>query len=96
MLSSQLPLNEQPQPPPTDNTLNVTNVINQAQPTLIQEVYTSICFGRPFDFDHFVENIKQKNIIFDSGMYEGNSRNYSQFRSHSAYFWNQLITEEYS
>jgi hypothetical protein len=26
-------------------------------------------------------------------MYDGNSRNYSQFRG--SYFWNELITEEY-
>ena len=35
------------------------------------------------------------NIIFDSGMYQGNSRNYSQFRSSANNFWNILITEEY-
>ena len=48
-----------------------------------------------FDFNYFVDNIKNKNIIFDSGMYEGNSRNYSQFRSSANNFWNILITEEY-
>jgi len=37
--------------------------------------------------------MKNKKIIFDSGMYDGNSRNYSQFRG--TCFWNELITEEY-
>ena len=38
------------------------------------------------------DNLDQK-IIFDSGMYDGNSRNYSQFRG--SCFWNELISEEY-
>lgn len=61
----------------------------------INDIYEKICFGRPFDFNYFVENIKNFNIIFDSGMHEGNSRNYSQFRSNINNFWNKLITEEY-
>ena len=61
----------------------------------INNKYEKICFGKPFDFNYFVNNIKNKNIIFDSGMYEGNSRNYSQFRSLAKNFCNILITEEY-
>jgi len=61
----------------------------------INNTYEKICFGKPFDFNYFVDNLKNKNIIFDSGMYEGNSRNYSQFRSSANNFWNILITEEY-
>lgn len=61
----------------------------------INNTYENICFGKPFDFNYFVDNVKNKNIIFDSGMYEGNSRNYSQFRSSAKNFWNMLITEEY-
>jgi len=60
----------------------------------INNIYEKICFGNPFNFKYFIENIKNKNIIFDSGMYDGNLRNYSQFRSKSN-FWNSLITEEY-
>jgi hypothetical protein len=55
--------------------------------------YDKISFGKPFDFEYFIECIKNKKIVFDSGMYEGNSRNYSQFRGTS--FWNELIFEEY-
>jgi hypothetical protein len=62
----------------------------------INNVYQKICFGEKFDYLCFVENIKNKNIIFDSGMYEGNSRNYSKFRSSSNKFWDNLIVEEYS
>ena len=58
-------------------------------------IYDKICFGKPFDFEHFVENVKVRNIIFDSGMYEGNNRNYSQFRCRKD-FWNLLIIQEYS
>ena len=57
-------------------------------------MYDKICFGKPFNFNFFVENIKTDIVIFDSGMYQGNSRNYSQFRS-SNKFWNKLIVEEY-
>jgi hypothetical protein len=56
--------------------------------------YTTICFGKPFNYDYFIECLKKGTIIFDSGMYEGNSRTYSQFRGVPA-FWNELITEEY-
>lgn len=59
------------------------------------DIYNKICFGKAFNFSHFIENIKNKNIIFDSGMYCGNSRNYSQFRSSLANFWNKLIVEEF-
>jgi hypothetical protein len=55
--------------------------------------YENICFGKPFDFEYFIKCIKNKKIIFDSGMYDGNNRNYSQFRGFN--FWNDLIIEEY-
>jgi len=59
----------------------------------INNKYEKICFGKPFHFDYFIECIKNKKIIFDSGMYQGNTRNYSHFRGTS--FWDELITEEY-
>jgi MvaI/BcnI restriction endonuclease family len=58
------------------------------------EVYTRVCFGKPFDFDYFIQNIKNGNIIFDSGMYNGNPRNYSEFRSKNRNFWSSLISDE--
>lgn len=60
----------------------------------IQNRFEKICFGKAFDFDYFIENIKNKQIIFDSGMHEGNNRNYSHFRGRPS-FWNNLFTEEY-
>jgi hypothetical protein len=59
----------------------------------IDNKYEKICFGKTFTFEYFIECIKNKKIIFDSGMYDGNSRNYSVFRGSS--LWSELITEEY-
>ena len=58
-------------------------------------IYDKICFGKKFDYKLFVENFKSGDIFFDSGMYNGNTRNYSQFRANED-FWNKLIIEEYS
>tara|TARA_B100001093_G_scaffold172563_1_gene165381 strand:- start:2184 stop:3011 length:828 start_codon:yes stop_codon:yes gene_type:complete len=57
-------------------------------------VYDKICFGKTIDFQFFKKCIQNKSIILDSGMYEGNSRNYSQFRANKS-LWDSLITEEY-
>lgn len=59
----------------------------------INNKYEKIHFGKPFNFEYFINNIKNKNIIFDSGLYEGNNRNYSQFRSTTSNFWNLLVDE---
>jgi len=59
----------------------------------IGSTYQKICFGKAFNFEYFIECVKNKKIIFDSGMYDGNSRNYSHFRG--SCFWNELITEAY-
>lgn len=56
--------------------------------------FNEICFGPPLCYELFIDNIKKKNIIFDSGMVTGNSRKYSHFRG-SGKFWNSLITEKY-
>ena len=58
-------------------------------------LFTSICFGEPFNFEKFIEGIKNRQIIFDSGMYDGNNRAYSHFRSTNDSFWKKLVTEEY-
>lgn len=59
------------------------------------DVYHTICFGTPFNYDDFLAAVSNNKIIFDSGMYEGNTRNYSTFRSNANDFWNERITEEY-
>ena len=58
-------------------------------------IYDKLCFGKPFDFKYFMENFKNRTIFIDSGMVDGNSRNYSTFRSTPKDFWNELIIEEY-
>lgn len=59
----------------------------------IGNTYEKICFGKTFNYDYFIECMKNKKIIFDSGMYDGNNRNYSHFRGSN--FWNELIIEEF-
>jgi len=60
----------------------------------VNNKYEKICFYKKFDFNYFIECLKNKKIYFDSGMYEGNRRNYSHFRANSNVFEN-LIIEEY-
>jgi hypothetical protein len=59
----------------------------------IKNKYEKIYFGKTFNFQYFIESMKNKKIIFDSGMYDGNSRNYSMFRG--TFFWKELIIEEH-
>lgn len=58
-------------------------------------VYDKICFGKKIDFEYFYKSMIDKSIILDSGMYQGNTRLYSTFRSNGK-VWNNLIIEEYS
>lgn len=55
-------------------------------------IYDKISFGNTISFEFFKECIIDKRIYIDSGMYDGNARNYSQFRS-NACLWKSLITE---
>lgn len=57
-------------------------------------VYTNIVFGNPITFELWIEGVKKGLIYLDSGMYIGNSRNYSQWRADNKY-WDSLITERY-
>lgn len=57
-------------------------------------VYTKICFGKPLNYDEWLRLVKKGTVFFDSGMYEGNSRPYSQWRANNN-FWDSLIIEEY-
>jgi hypothetical protein len=56
--------------------------------------YSKMLIGKTINFESFIELFKNKKIIFDSGMFQGNSRNYSQFRSTYKMF-EELIIEEY-
>ena len=59
-----------------------------------ENVYDKICFGKVIDFQFFKTGLETNKIILDSGMYQGNSRKYSQFRADKS-LWYDLITEEY-
>lgn len=55
-------------------------------------IYTKIVFGSPINFDTWIAGVRQGLIFFDSGMYDGNVRNYSQWRANNAY-WDSLIID---
>lgn len=57
-------------------------------------VYTKIVFGDPLDFKKWIGGVEDGYIFFDSGMYQGNKRPYSQWRASNAY-WDDLITSTY-
>lgn len=57
-------------------------------------IYYRIAFGEPMNFDNWLNLVRQGVIFFDSGMYEGNLRNYSQWRANNSY-WESLIVREY-
>lgn len=57
-------------------------------------LYDKIVFGPPINFDIWIEGVRSGVIFFDSGMYAGNDRPYSQWRANNQY-WDSLITERY-
>lgn len=57
-------------------------------------IYESIVFGNPINFNTWIEGVRKGYIFFDSGMYQGNKRNYSQWRANNAY-WDSLVVETY-
>lgn len=56
--------------------------------------YDKICFGKPVNYEEWIKLVKEGIVFFDSGMYEGNKRPYSQWRADNK-FWDSLITETY-
>jgi hypothetical protein len=56
--------------------------------------YNSLYFCSRIDTELFMQKIKKQIIIFDSGMYAGNSRNYSHFRA-GFEFWKSIMIEKY-
>ncbi|MGL4722353.1 MAG: LlaMI family restriction endonuclease [Desulfovibrionaceae bacterium] len=58
-------------------------------------VYDKICFGKRINYDDWLCCIKTGIVFFDSGMYEGNARPYSQWRANNK-FWDSLIIDEYA
>jgi len=56
--------------------------------------YQRICFGEPITYDNWLELVERGIVFFDSGMYQGNKRPYSQWRANNS-FWDSLIVEIY-
>lgn len=56
--------------------------------------YEKIHFGEPMNYESWIKLFKQKKVFFDSGMFDGNKRPYSQWRA-STGFWHSLITDSY-
>jgi hypothetical protein len=57
-------------------------------------VYNSIVFGNPITFQNWIGLVKSKDVFLDSGMYDGNNRNYSHWRATNS-FWNKLIVSSH-
>ena len=56
--------------------------------------YSEIIFGGPMNFKTFIKHVKTGKIFFDSGMYQGNARNYCQWRAYND-FWDSLVTSRH-
>jgi hypothetical protein len=56
--------------------------------------YVKIVFGDPISFPTWIKYVKMGDVFFDSGMYQGNLRPYSQWRATNK-FWESLITSTY-
>ena len=57
-------------------------------------IYHQIVFGDPLSFDNWIQLVQEGIVFFDSGMYLGNTRNYSQWRANNA-LWERLIVRRY-
>ncbi|MBE8233267.1 MAG: LlaMI family restriction endonuclease [Endozoicomonadaceae bacterium] len=58
-------------------------------------IYTSIAIGSPISWNQWIKHVKTGEVYFDSGMYQGNPRNYSQWRANNS-FWDELIINHIS
>ena len=52
--------------------------------------YCQIVFGKPMNYESWIALVKTGVVFFDSGMYQGNNRPYSQWRAQNSY-WESLI-----
>jgi len=75
----------------------VNNKFNQKgwfKCSMVDGAYNKIIFGDPLPFEEWIRFVLIGDIYFDSGMYEGNSRPYSVWRSDNK-FWDKLVTSSY-
>ena len=56
--------------------------------------YSSLIFGGPLTFEKWINLVKTGEVFFDSGMYEGNSRPYSQWRASNA-IWESMVVSSH-
>lgn len=56
--------------------------------------YVGIKFGQPIMYESWIKRVADGTVYLDSGMYEGNSRKYSQWRANNS-FWDSLVEEVY-
>lgn len=56
--------------------------------------YQKICFGSPMTYENWINLVRKGIVFFDSGMYQGNKRPYSQWRAGNK-FWDSLIVDSY-
>lgn len=57
-------------------------------------IYDSIVFGNPISFETWISYVKTGEIYFDTAMYQGNSRNYCQWRANKS-FWDARVVHKY-
>lgn len=57
-------------------------------------VYDSIVFGDPIDYKTWKKFVMTGDIFFDSGMYQGNPRPYSQWRASNS-LWDKLVVSRH-
>jgi hypothetical protein len=56
--------------------------------------YSSLIFGAPLTFEKWISLVEAGDVFFDSGMYEGNSRPYSQWRASNA-IWELMVVSSH-
>lgn len=56
--------------------------------------YTEIVFGNPINYESWIKLVQSGEVFFDSGMYEGNDRPYSQWRANNS-LWEKLIVSRH-
>lgn len=56
--------------------------------------YTEIVFGDPINYESWIKLVQSGEVFFDSGMYEGNFRPYSQWRANNT-LWERLIVSRH-
>jgi len=53
--------------------------------------YYELCFGEAFSFEDFLDFVRSKKAIFDSGMYSTNNRPYSSWRAKREFWHNRIV-----